>query len=70
MCAIPTQASQLRKFKESVRNALNPAAINGDIAWKWVKLVEDHGTKIKDFAESHYGIYSTPDRSCLVSTRN
>ena len=48
-CAIPTEASQLRKFRESVRNGVHAAAINSDIAWNWVKLTEVHGSKIEDF---------------------
>ena len=58
--AIPTSASQLRRFHESVKDGVASCAIHGEVAWRWVRLVEALGSVIEDFAESHYGRCSTP----------
>ena len=50
---VPTMASQIKVWKESVRNGCAGCAVDGDLAWKWAKSVEKVGLTIHDFATSH-----------------
>ena len=50
---VPTIASQLASWKESVRNGVAACAVTSDLAWKWVKVVERHEITLDDLAESN-----------------
>ena len=54
---LPKEASQIPKFRDTVRNACADCAYRGEIAWTWARMVEFKGTTIDLFSRSRAGIY-------------
>ena len=61
---VPTQASELRAWKNRVYRAVQACAKNGDKAWPWIKAVEAERSTLDDFAKSGSGFRRLDSKLC------
>ena len=66
---LPTQACELRAWKQQTFHSIKACAKNGSKAWKWIKEVEEEGSKISDFAKSGRGLSKLDNKLCYALHR-